>query len=1071
MSPWRRRLAAFWGVARHGWRAANRATRNALSMLFKLLALAYFLFATLVLVLRYGVLPNIEHYKPAIEAAASRALGQPVAAGGIQADWHGLRPHLSLSDVVVRDATGQPALVLPRVSAVLSWTTVVQGELRLQRLEIERPEVAIRRDRAGILHVAGLQVDLASKGGGDGGGKGMDWFLSQDEVVVRGGRLRWQDELRGAPELALEEVDFLMRNSWRSHRFALRATPPAALAQPIDIRADFRHPAFADRISDVSRWEGELYANLQGTDLAAWNAYVDYPVEVTRGQGAVRAWLQLDHARVADFSADLSLDQVQTRLRKDLQPLDLTQVDGRIAVREEIDAGRKDGRPTFGTHGHAISLTDFSFRTSDGLVFPSTTLTERYTPAVDGKPEKFEVSAKFLDLQTLAAFAGRLPLPEGQRRMLADFQPHGRLLDFSAQWQGSYPALTAYRIKGNFSGLGMRAQPPRPAVAASGAAPAHAAMPAIPGFVNLSGAIDASEKGGNFRLASSKLQLDLPGYFSEPLMLFDKLDMQAGWTFTKDEQLLLKIARMEFVQEGIAGSISGQHLMPLQAKTNTPLGQIDLVARIAELDISRVGRYLPLQTPPHTMAWLSGGLRGGKGRNLDLRLKGNLAEFPFDRAPADKRNPGIFTVSGDIVDGSLNYTPGEFAADGKAPLWPLLEEIRGTIHFDRTRMEIKADSARTGGADLSHVRAVIPDLMAHDPVLTVDGQGQGTLQSFIGYANASPVAGWIGKLTDASKGSGNASLALYLHLPLNRPDDAEVRGTLEFLGNDITLFPDLPVLSGARGMLEFSERGINMPAVNANFLGGTTTLTGATRPDGTIVIQAGGRVSADGIRKAYADPAMRTFGQRLSGGTRYTAQVTVAKGGKADITVESGLQGLGMDLPAPLNKAAATAMPLRVDLISTANGEGGRHRDEITLTAGSAIAVYYQREKTPGTDRELARAARRHRHQRPGASSRERRHRQHQCAVAESRRLDRPGVVAARQRRGDCRRTGAQRRIRRHKPWPGTVPGAGSVGRASDRTDCRWQKARPCGGGRLAPGRSLASQYRLRPGFRLHHLA
>ena len=84
---------------------------------------------------------------------------------------------------------------------------------------------------------------------GRGDGKGADWLLGQREVLVRDGRVRWTDQKRGAPELALENVNLLLRNGWTSHKLALQATPPAALGLPLDVRADFSHPRFSRRWS------------------------------------------------------------------------------------------------------------------------------------------------------------------------------------------------------------------------------------------------------------------------------------------------------------------------------------------------------------------------------------------------------------------------------------------------------------------------------------------------------------------------------------------------------------------------------------------------------------------------------------------------------------------------------------------------------------------------------------------------------------------------------------------------------------------------------------------------------
>jgi uncharacterized protein YhdP len=56
-------------------------------------------------------------------------------------------------------------------------------------------------------------------------------------------------------------------------------------------------------------------------------------------------------------------------------------------------------------------------------------------------------------------------------------------------------------------------------------------MPALPGFDNLSGAIDATEKGGSFSLNSQQLVLQMPDYFAEASMPFDHLNLKARWSF------------------------------------------------------------------------------------------------------------------------------------------------------------------------------------------------------------------------------------------------------------------------------------------------------------------------------------------------------------------------------------------------------------------------------------------------------------------------------------------------------------------------------------------------------------
>ncbi|MDB5764944.1 MAG: hypothetical protein JWQ21_3939 [Herminiimonas sp.] len=936
----RGRVAACWRAVQDGYRIANTVTHHALGALVTFSVIAYFLFCTIFLVLRYVVLPNIDFYKPQVEQMVTHAIGRPVSIATIHASWRGLRPHLLLNNVVIHDKEGDQALSLPKVSATLSWWSLAAADLRLYSLEISRPDMDVERDKDGNLFVAGILIDRHKSDNGTG----LDWLLSQREIVIRDGWVRWNDAMRGAPELVLNGVDLVLHNQWQNHQFALKATPPPALAAPIDVRADFNHPAFAQKISDASQWKGTVYADWRDTDLAVWKTYFDYPIEMQQGKGSVRAWLDFDRAHIADFTADLTLSNVSARLRNDLQLLSLAQVNGRVSAREEIN-GTKDGTFSFGARGHAIALTDFSLETMDGLKLPSTTISETFIAASGDRPEKTEIKATALDLHTLANFVGHLPLSATQRQMLVDFSPRGQLKDFSAQWQGAYPDISSYNIKGQFTGLTMNARAPRPARAKDGKVPAQAALPGIPGFDNLTGRVDASDQGGTFTLASEKLIVRLPGYFADPVLPFDRLNMQAKWALQDKNKLLFQIEKMDFLQDGVAGSVSSKHLMPLGESQGKPLGTIDLSAKISAFDFKKIGRYLPLHTPEKLRNWLTGALEGGNAQDVAVTIKGDLANFPFrTERPTDKPT-GQFSVTGKIDNGKLNYTPGRFAKDEKSPLWPQLEEIKGTFAIDRSRLEIKADSARTNGVALSKVEAAIPDLLSGDSVLDIDGNAAGSLQNFVDFTNNSPVSDWIARFTEETKASGNARLLLKLQLPLARLTESRVQGTLQFANNNVTLQNLMPPILQTNGELKFHEKGFELNGIKGGFLGGPVAISGGTQHDGTTAVKAEGSLSSEGLRKTYPGSAPQRLLQRITGSTRYSALINVKKQ-HPEITVESSLQGIAIDFPAPLHKAAGESLPLKFELTDAASDDVSVLRDEIRLSLGNAIAARYSRQKS-----------------------------------------------------------------------------------------------------------------------------
>ena len=933
-------LALRWRRLRAAWRMANLATHHALGFAVKAVVLAYFAFAVLFLFLRYAILPNIDYYKGDIEKAASRALGNPVSIARVYASWHGLRPNLFLGDVTLRDQAGRPALSVPSISATVSWWSVF-GSVRFDRLEITRPDLDVRRGKDGALYVAGVLVDNKEQGDG----KGADWLLSQHDIIIRDGRVRWTDELRGTPELALEQVNLLLRNRWRSHRLGLQATPPVSLAAPIDVRAHFTHPAFSTRISDVSMWKGELYADLKNADLAAWRAYLDYPFELSQGKGALRAWLNLDHARLAGFTADASLSDVQARLGKDIPALDLLRVSGRVSARETLSAAAPDGKPTFGANGHQVELANFALETRDGLSLPPTTLSERYVAATKRQPAQTQITAKALDLQTLAALAEKLPLSVAQRAQLAALAPRGRLQDFSAEWQGDVASASRYRLRGRLLGLGLNAQPARLAMAKTAGSPAQAAAPAIPGFDNLSGSIDASEQGGQIEIDAQDLLLQFPSYLLDPALPFEQFQMKARWAFEADNMLQVDLAQLAFNQQGLRANLRGTHRMPLDGKN---LGQVDLTGTLDNFEINTIGRYLPLQTPEHLRHWLTGALEGGVARDVSLRLRGELEHFPFKGDTPAQRKQGEFRVAGKIDNGTLNYAPGEFADSGplvgKAPLWPQAEKIKGSFVFERARMEIRGDTATTGGVALANVKAVIPDLTVFDTLLDIEGNAAGPMQEFLKYVTASPVLGWIDHFTDETTATGNARLALKLHLPIERMLEAKVQGGLQLAGNDVVLFNDLPPVLGAQGKIEFNEKGVNLNGLNGNLLGGPLAISGGTQSDNSIQVKIGGAMTIDGLRKTYPTPVLQRLAKHLNGGARYSGLIT-ARDHQLVVSVDSSLAGLGLDFPAPLKKPAADSMPVKFTLNANAANAAGLRTDEIRIALGSGLAARYQRQK------------------------------------------------------------------------------------------------------------------------------
>ncbi len=924
-------------------RAANRATHRALSWLLALVLVAYFTFAMAFLALRYVVLPNIDRYQSEVAQLASMMLNRPVTIRGISAAWNGLNPRLRIDEFVIHDDRGERALVLPEVNATLSWWSVL-GQLRLYSLEVRRPDLEIERDTAGRLFVAGIRLDT----GKADDGRGLDWLLAQREIVIREGALRWRDGLRGAPELALTDISFILRNQWRSHRAALRATPPAELAAPIDLRADFTHPPFSRSSADYSQWSGELYMDWRNTRLENWKPYVDLPWELAGGDGSFRSWLTVNRGVVQNFTADLGLRDLSARLADGLEPLKLLEASGRISAGESAP-DLKQRLFSFGEQGHFLTLSNFSLRTEQGSVLPRTTASHRYVAGRSGKPEQHEVKITALDLEALAQLAMHLPLSAEERRMLDRFAPSGELRDFSASWEGSVPGSGAFKLSGQFRRLAIRQQLPR--------SEAGAETAGIPGFDGLSGSVDADQNGGRIRLGGERATIYLANYLNRPTLFFDELALDGSWSFRNArQQLAIKVADLRFSQSGLRGSATGSHVLPWPPDPRQP-GEIDVDARFPAVELTRVGGFLPSTAGSDVHDWMANGIVDGMANDVRMTVRGPLDKFPFAAQPAGAKPQGVFRISAKLANGRLNPAPSELAPDRRTPLWPRIENINGHLAVDGGRLHIHADSAKTQAIPLSAVDAVIPDFMADNPVLEITGNASGPLQSLIAYANATPVSGWTSGFTDEVRALGNARLGLKLQIPLMTSAQSTVQGNLRFGGNEVQLWRSLPALQQVNGELNFSDRGFQLVNLAGNLMGTPVVLSGGTQRDGSTQVKLDGVLTADGLARHAPGAQAKRFAKRLAGTARYAAVIKV-RNQRPEVVFDSTLAGLAIDLPAPLNKAAAESLPLRVAMVPLGAPEQAAQSQEVRVNLGRVATARYLLQK-PGKQAgwQLARGA------------------------------------------------------------------------------------------------------------------
>ncbi|TMH62852.1 MAG: TIGR02099 family protein [Betaproteobacteria bacterium] len=795
--------------------AATALPRTILRMAGRLLLALIALFCVLLLSIRFVIFPELDRYRGPIAGVLERQIGQPVELDGLTGGWDGWNPRLDVSNLRVIDRTGHtPLLTLPEVHLTVAWTSLLFIDLRFKEAVLDRPQLALRRDVQGILHVAGLTFDPAQ---GREDSALADWLLRQRRILIHDGAVTWFDEQRDAPPLELKRVEFRMENRFGRHRFGLTGAPPAEIAAPLDVRGDVTGNSLAE-------WRGSsgrLYARLDYVDVAAWRAWLPLPADIKSGKGAVRVWFQYADGEPREAVADLVLTDVEARLTPELQELALVRLDGRLGWRNNA------GKLEFFTQ-------QLAFTGRGGARFDPTDFRLVLDAATAAQPASGQIEFSNLQLAPLMQVAENLPLPERWRVELARYNPRGTLAQGSLQWQGEATAPQSFAAKGYFADVGVLAQE------------------SFPGFSGLSGSFETTDQSGSLKLASRGMTIDLPRVFSERLAL-DTLQGGIGWR-RQGENIAITLEALTLANAQVSGNASGTYRTAAQGR-----GTIDLNVQLARADVRDIYRYIPVTVPGAAREWLRRALVSGTASDARLRLVGDLAEFPF----ADGKK-GQFLVTVKAQGVTLDY----------ADRWPPLTDLEGDVRFEGPRVTVDARRGQVFSAALQRARAEIADLRGHNALVRIDGEASGPTADFLRFVAESPVAGWIGHFTDGAEAAGAGKLSLKLELPLGKPEADRVAGEYTFSANRIKLPGDMPLVNRLNGKLAFTERELGSAQLTGDVLGGAARFA-ITSEDGQVRVAGQGSADLGQLRVEFPQ---QILAKRVAGTTDWQLGISIGGG-------------------------------------------------------------------------------------------------------------------------------------------------------------------------------------------------
>jgi uncharacterized protein (TIGR02099 family) len=614
----------------------------------------------------------------------------------------------------------------------------------------------------------------------------------------------------------------------------------------------------------LDQWHGQINTKLVDTDVAAWQPWLDYPIKLKSGIGNTETQFEFAHLAIERVESNINLSNVSILSKQEGAPLVAEHASGTI--------GWSDLKGT-----QTISAKKLNLKLNTGLEIKNAT--GLFSRSQNNQKTLFTSNLAIDDLRldALQKTAEYFDLPQRWSDYMIGLSPKGEIKMLKASLSGDTNSISKYSLKADFNALSINA------------------FQKIPGFSNLKGVIETNENSGKLTLNSTNTTLEFKDILRWPLPE-NTITGQVNWDSRDRSNVIISSNKLFISNPHITGTINAKYDLN-QNKSDF----IDLSGNFDKGDAKFASFYYPISLGPDTLHWLDTSILEGQVSDVNLVIKGHIADFPFvtKKGELDPKL-GTFKVTSTIKNAKIEY--GEE--------WPAIQDLTANLLFEGTRMEINATKGRILGTKIITSKAEIPQLDADWPILKCISEAEGPVSEGINFVNNSPVKQVTMGFTDDLRTAGNAHLHLELMIPLQDSKSSHYKGAYQI--NNGTMYANqeigIPELSNINGTLNFNEDGISADKVTTNVMGGPAQFNLSSGANKSILIKAKGQASDSGIKNFLANPMLSA----IHGTTDWDGEITITKP-LANIYIKSNLIGMAVDMPHPFNKSADEAKSFTIE--------------------------------------------------------------------------------------------------------------------------------------------------------------
>ncbi len=822
--------------------------------------------------------PWAKQYKVDVEHHLSSLLGQQVTIQTMETGWYWFQPVLKLNQVTLGDDPKKSFHLSKLLVGINLFKSLWHWQIQPGILYIDDIHLTLR-EQSGHWIINGISADALSSNDmtPEKSKQILTWFSQQERLIIKHVSAYFYFKDGG-----LIPVDWLNVSIVNSGgRYKLKAN--ARLEQTNSTEFQLLGDGYFDpeHFQDI---DGKFYFAAQNMAPAQWqNLFPKMTQQLEGGKGDIKLWVDIHHGDISLMQAQVKLENLAWRL--------LNNQHRQLIQSVAANLSWKPNNTGWQLHGDHIQLR------VGGFTWPENQIAVNY----DETQQSYQLFVKNILIESLWSKAINWPKslqqivrlkPQG---MLRDTQvliklssllfrippiPHfpSSPVEHSIDGENSWAKTNEINyILTRFEQLGWNGNSKK----------------SIPEIRNLSGVVNWQPEEGRLELDSVNTKIAVKGYPSQELELlngvFDWKELNDGLRVSVDQFVLSK-PDLTLSAQGAIDQV-----------TRDSVGYVRLNADFSGKEIQQWSAFLPKKMmKPKLYAWLRDDLKRVAEISGKITLNGLAREFPFDN------NHGEFLIESHVIGGEL-YINHQ---------WKIIKEIDGAIELKNRNLNIDISHADFHGVPAKQINLRIDDIGKNKENLVINGAIHAPIKKMVNYVMSSPLHNKLVLLNQLSP-KGTAQLDLNVQVPLYpENDDVLVKGNLIFNDNKVLVKHDLVsfTLENLTGKLFFNEDGVNDSTLQANALGNPLSIKvlSVKTPIPAITIEVAGTWTSNLLKNHFNLPILSV----VNGSFLINTVLRLANNPSDPNTISfhSSLEGLAIDLPAPLGKKEHEEAPLTVTL-------------------------------------------------------------------------------------------------------------------------------------------------------------